>query len=216
MSFFLCPSTNQSLDTTHRRRYIRALKSVYYKESQNYMKHHPGLTITKFEVAQLTGKPYMKHVTTENLTFAFRKTGIYPFNNQFITDSQSAPATINSNGTPKTNEIMRDNEIDKSNDNPGENENQDNTDNQADQQQSDEQQPEVSVVPSGPRSKPADFFQARTITSVRKAKPKRKFLPPFLAGSLHKKSVIDILQEQASKKIENSLKIVKVKTCIQT
>ena len=184
-------------------------KAMYYKECQDHMKHHPGLTITKYEVAQQTAKPYMKSVTAENLTSAFRKTGIYPFNNQ--TDFQVAPATIYSNETPETKETMRDNEIDKSNDNPGENENQDNTDNQADQQQSDEQQPEVSVAPSDPQSKPADFFQARTITSVVKAKLKRKFVPPFLAGSLHKKSVIDILQEQATKKLKTVSKSSKSK-----
>ena len=181
-------------------------KSMYYKECQDYMKHHPGLTITKYEVAQLTAKSNMKSVTAENLTSAFRKTGIYPFKTQVITDSQIAPATIYSNETLETNETMRDNEIDQSNDNPGENENQDNTDNQADQQQSDEQQPEVSVAPSDPQSKPA-----RTITSVVKAKPKRKFVPPFLAGSLHKKSVIDILQEQASKKLKTVSKSPKSK-----
>ena len=94
-------------------------KSMYYNECKDYMKHHPGLTITKYEVAQLTAKPYMKSVTAENLTSAFRKTGIYPFNNQVITDSQAAPATIYSNETPEINETMRDNGIDKSSDNPG-------------------------------------------------------------------------------------------------
>ena len=62
-----------------------------------------------------------------------------------------------------------------------------------------------------PKSKPADFFQARTITSVVKAKSKCKFVPPFLAGSLHKKSVIDILQEQASKKLKTASKSSKSK-----
>ena len=65
----------------------------------------------------------------------------------------------------------------------------------------DEQQPGVPVIPvPDSQSNPVDFFQARTITSVIKPKQKRKFVPPFLAGSLHKKSAMDILQVQASKK----------------
>jgi hypothetical protein len=37
-----------------------------------------------------------------------------------------------------------------------------------------------------------NFFETRAITSVVK-KPKRKFIPPYLAGALPKKSNLDIL-----------------------
>ena len=50
-------------------------KSLYKKECQDYMKHNPGLSITKYEVTKLTVKPYVRAVSTENLTSAFRKTG---------------------------------------------------------------------------------------------------------------------------------------------
>ena len=46
----------------------------------------------------------------------------------------------------------------------------------------------------------ATFFQQRTITSAVKSRTKRKFVPPFLTGNLLKKSVTDILHEQATKK----------------
>ena len=69
-------------------------KAIYNKECQTYMKNNPGLTITKYQVAELTSRPYMKSLTPENLTAAFRKTGIYPFDSQVISDSQVAPAVI--------------------------------------------------------------------------------------------------------------------------
>ena len=69
-------------------------KTMYNKECQNYLKKHPGMTITKYQVAALTAKPYVKSLTAENLASAFRKTGIFSFNNSVITDSQVAPASI--------------------------------------------------------------------------------------------------------------------------
>ena len=69
-------------------------KTMFNRECQSYMRNHPGLTITKYQVAALTHKPYLKSLTAENLASAFRKTGIYPFNSKVMTASQVAPATI--------------------------------------------------------------------------------------------------------------------------
>ena len=62
-------------------------KTMYYKECQDFIKRHPGLTVTKYDVAKLTAKPYIKSLTAENLTSAFKKTGIYPCNRKVITAS---------------------------------------------------------------------------------------------------------------------------------
>ncbi|KAJ8321428.1 hypothetical protein KUTeg_001020 [Tegillarca granosa] len=43
---------------------------------------------------ELTAKPYLKAMSAENLVSAFRKTGIFPFNNKAITDVDIAPASI--------------------------------------------------------------------------------------------------------------------------
>ena len=43
----------------------------------------------------------------------------------------------------------------------------------------------------------ASFFEKRTITSVKK--PKRKFQPPFLAGSLNKKCNVKIMESIGTK-----------------
>ena len=58
------------------------------------MRNHPGLTITKYQVAALTHKPYLKSLTEENLASLFRQKGIYPFNSTIMTASQVAPSTI--------------------------------------------------------------------------------------------------------------------------
>ena len=69
-------------------------KSMYNSECQAYMKRNPGLSVTKYEGAQLTSIPYLRAFSAENLISAFRKTGIHPFNNKVITDSQVAPSVI--------------------------------------------------------------------------------------------------------------------------
>ena len=53
-----------------------------------------GVSITKYEVAQLTAKPYLKAPSPENIISAFRKSGVYPFNAGAITTFQVAPSTI--------------------------------------------------------------------------------------------------------------------------
>ena len=70
------------------------LKAMYNKECQTYMNKKPGLTITRYQVAKHTTNPYLKLLTPENLTAAFRKTRIYLFDNKVISDSQVAPAVI--------------------------------------------------------------------------------------------------------------------------
>ena len=69
-------------------------KSMYNSECQAYMKRNPGPSVTKYEVAHLTSTPYLRALSAEHLISAFHKTGIHPFNNKVITDSQVAPSVI--------------------------------------------------------------------------------------------------------------------------
>ena len=65
----------------------------------------------------------------------------------------------------------------QSNESPGNTDTQGHINNQAEQLVHDEQQPRVPVIPvPDSQSKPFDFFQARSITSVIKPKQKRKFV----------------------------------------
>ncbi|XP_062567747.1 uncharacterized protein LOC134229990 [Saccostrea cucullata] len=70
------------------------LKSMYNKECQMFLQRNPGTSITKHLVAELTAKPYLRALSPENLTSAFKKTGIYPFNNKVISNSEVAPSII--------------------------------------------------------------------------------------------------------------------------
>ena len=74
-----------------------AFKRMYSRECHYYMQQNPGLTISKYCVAELTAKPYTKALSTENLQVAFRKTGIFPFDKKKkkkISDADVAPAVI--------------------------------------------------------------------------------------------------------------------------
>ena len=91
--FVLSPHTShltQPLDVA----VFGPLSSQYYKECQSYLQQNPGISITRYEVAKLTAKPCLKALCPENITAGFRKSGIYPYNNQTLAPSQLAPATI--------------------------------------------------------------------------------------------------------------------------
>ena len=85
-------------------------KSMYYTECQNYLKKHPGINISKYQVAELTLKTYLKAVSAENLISASRRTGIHPFNNKAFTDAQVAPAIIYSNEETATENVPEETE----------------------------------------------------------------------------------------------------------
>ncbi|KAH3798267.1 hypothetical protein DPMN_151864 [Dreissena polymorpha] len=52
------------------------------------------MSITTRDIARLTAEPFTKAFCTENITSAFRKYGIYPFNASAITHVQTAPSSI--------------------------------------------------------------------------------------------------------------------------
>ncbi|KAH3826365.1 hypothetical protein DPMN_128267 [Dreissena polymorpha] len=148
------------------------------------MKLNHGLHITKYNIAQLTAKPSLKALSSENLISAFKKTGISPYNKLAINGSQIAPSTIfdkpditmesttASEGTPN---LMQ---------------------NAGDAKQ-------ASEYPA------VDFFSKKTITQAGKPKPKR-FVPPFKGtGNMNDEKMFSSLQLQPTK--QQSLVILKFK-----
>jgi len=156
-------------------------KNIYYQECQRFMKLNPGLNITKYNIAELTSKPYLKALSPENLTSAFKKTGISPFNKSAIDDSKIAPSTIfrepdvasestiqNAETTPTTTPIQIQNAVD---------------------------------APHESESPAVDFFTKKTITKALKPKPKR-FVPPFkITGSLMQEKNVQQLTVAANKNV---------------
>ncbi|XP_060573021.1 uncharacterized protein LOC132730954 [Ruditapes philippinarum] len=163
------------------------LKSMYYRECQLYLQKHPGQKITKYEVSKLTSKPYLKALCPENLISSFRKTGIYPFSDCTIKESQIAPSSIYPSvpdvsavdpqpqclqcSPRQTNVPINTQETDKEN------------------------------IPEGVLSPRSIFFKSKTITGISdpSRKPRKKFVPPFLAGSLSKPNNITVLQAKKPK-----------------
>ncbi|KAH3730083.1 hypothetical protein DPMN_056062 [Dreissena polymorpha] len=63
-------------------------------ECKAYIHANPMVSITRYEVARLTARPYGRAFSPDNITSAFRKAGIYPFNPDVITLTATAPSSI--------------------------------------------------------------------------------------------------------------------------
>ena len=192
------------------------LKCMYNRECHTYMQNNPGISITKYAIAELTARPYVKAMSPENLTSAFKKAGIFPFNNSVISVEQVAPSII----YKETEEP----EPDQDDAAAASDANSDSTINYAtlpvpvishnSKQALQIQKPCSPPIVKNICEKGEDFFKKRTITSVVK-KPKPKFVPPFLAGSLMKKANMEILSA-AAKKSKSTVKTVSFKPTLKT
>ena len=67
------------------------LKNVYHSECQSYMRRNPGIQITRYNIAEISGIAYNKGVSPDNLVGAFRKTGM---GQMAIEDVKTAPSVI--------------------------------------------------------------------------------------------------------------------------
>lgn len=70
------------------------MKAFFNRECRGYMHANPGLSITTRDIARLTAKPFLKAFSAENITSAFKRSGIYPFCSAEISEEATAPATI--------------------------------------------------------------------------------------------------------------------------
>ena len=70
------------------------LKNAYYSECQAFLRRNPGMQITRYNVAGISGRAYNKGLTPENLISSFRKTGIYPVRRQVIDEIKTAPSIM--------------------------------------------------------------------------------------------------------------------------
>ncbi|XP_053408884.1 uncharacterized protein LOC128559893 [Mercenaria mercenaria] len=161
------------------------LKSYYYSECQQYLQKNPGISITKYEVAHLTSRPYLKAFCPENIISAFRKSGIYPFDDRCISVEDAAPASIypkDQSATCAVNDEVEAPEVIREPENSGDN------------RESNSSQSAAKGVPLHVSS---SFFDSKTITSV-KQRPKKHFKPPYICGNLSNETNMGILQNQTS------------------
>lgn len=171
--FLLPPHITQPLDVS----IFGPFKNMYYRECSSYMQQNPGATVTKYEIAKLSSKPYLKAISPDNLVSSFRKTGIFPLKPEiFDTMPEStAPATIYAHDKTQPTECAEQ------------------TGGVVAQLITDDKQNKENIGPS-------DFFKNKTIRKESVKKIKRKFVPPFLAGNLLKESNIQILESYEIKK----------------
>ena len=122
-------------------------------------------------------------MSPENLISLFRKTGIFPFNNKFITNDQTTPSIIYTDVQDDEN----DTHTEDAEDNPEENvKHTEEAENNQDENVTHTQKRLRITKIKNSKLGEINFVETRTITSVVK-KPKRKFIPPYLAGDLKKK-----------------------------
>ena len=58
------------------------------------MRLNPGHQITRYVVGELACKAHLKALSPDNIMSAFRRTGIFPFKREKISDVKVLPATI--------------------------------------------------------------------------------------------------------------------------
>ena len=171
----------------------------------------PGANITSYQIAELTNKPYLKALSAKNLISAFRCTGIHPFNNKAIPDSEVAPSLIYKNAPSETSQESKNG---NSTQEQNFESNQQDTLNRTEQQEEGSEgghqdieqgqqeheicyESEVNLTPK--KTMESDFFEKRTITSVVQPRKKRKLVPSYIAGSLLKKTNEQILKNLEQK-----------------
>jgi hypothetical protein len=87
------------LHTTHR---LQPLDVAVYGPFQTYFNNagnqwqlsNPGRTRGLYEVGELSGRAFMRPVTPENTTNGFRKTGIFPLDENVFSDADFLPSSV--------------------------------------------------------------------------------------------------------------------------
>jgi len=66
-------------------------KRFYYAECAAYMSANMGKVVTRYQIAELACKAYMKSLTPVNITSGFRKAGIFPLNRTTVATEKLMP-----------------------------------------------------------------------------------------------------------------------------
>ena len=69
-------------------------KTFYNSFADAWMTNHPGRLITIYEISELSGAAFVKAFNLENIIFAFKATGIHPFNPQIFTEDSFLSSAV--------------------------------------------------------------------------------------------------------------------------
>ncbi|KAH3772632.1 hypothetical protein DPMN_173973 [Dreissena polymorpha] len=72
----------------------------YYAECAVFMQKHMGKVVTKFDVASIACKAYLKAASPLNIISAFKKAGIFPLNRSAIASEKLLPCEPFRDDTP--------------------------------------------------------------------------------------------------------------------
>ncbi|XP_045782879.1 uncharacterized protein LOC123879265 [Maniola jurtina] len=81
-------------------------KTFYYSAMSSWMLRNPGCPITIYDVGALIGQAFAKSMTPLNITHAFKKTGIFPFDRHVFSEEDFAPSSVTDrpeNAQPENN-----------------------------------------------------------------------------------------------------------------
>lgn len=85
-----CTHRVQPLDVS----FYGPLTAYYNQELNNWLRNHPGRTVTHFQVAEIFKSAYIKSATVQNAQHGFAKTGICPYNANIFPEHMFAPAEV--------------------------------------------------------------------------------------------------------------------------
>ena len=89
----LPPHTSHKLQPLDRSVY-GPFKTYYNRAMDNWMRSNPHLSISIYDVAELSTQAFMKSMTPENILSGFRSTGICPLNSLIFKEHEFAPSSI--------------------------------------------------------------------------------------------------------------------------
>lgn len=75
------------------------LKTFYAQEVENWLTNHPGRFVTHYQLGEIFENAYAKACEIDTAVNGFRKTGIFPLNENIFIDSPNAPLSIVSSST---------------------------------------------------------------------------------------------------------------------
>jgi hypothetical protein len=75
-------------------------KSYYNSAIDSWLLRNPGQAVTIYNIGEFVGQAYLKAMTPVNITNAFKKCGIYPFDDSIFTDADFLPSSVTDRPDP--------------------------------------------------------------------------------------------------------------------
>ena len=69
-------------------------KAAYNRATDEWLRSHPGQTITIYDIPSIANEAHVSAMTPRNIVSGFASTGIYPFNGNLFTDTEFAPSAV--------------------------------------------------------------------------------------------------------------------------